>query len=386
MASTITPIVGARLGGSDAWSGVPSAVYQLGAAVAAVLWGRAMETLGRRPTLMLGMASGTAGAFLACAAVSAQRLPPFLCGVLLMGVAQAALQLGRFVSAEVHLPASRGRAIARVVLGGTVGAVVGPLLVAPASGAAAFLGVDPLAGPFAASGLLFVAVAGVLALLLHPEPRELARLVTAAAAGEGDAGRPERRPTRQILSDPLVVLAMATMICGQVVMVMLMVVTAVHMTHHDHPLSSISAVLSSHVFGMFAFSLVSGRLTDALGRQKVIALGAAILLVSCVLAPLSASVGSLAASLLLLGLGWNLCYVGGSSLLADRLTPGERARTQGFNDFLMGSVSAAGSLTSGLVFAHAGYSWMAGAGAVLSAALFALGWVIRARPVPGAGR
>ncbi len=355
-------------------------MYQVGAAGAALFWGWAMEALGRRPTLLLGTASGVAGAAVACLAVSSHRLPVFLAGVLLMGIAQAALQLGRFVSAEVHLPASRGRAISRVVLGGTVGAVIGPLLVAPTSRAAGSLGLDPLAGPFAASALFFVAVAALIAVFLHPEPRELARLVTAAAAGGEGTAPAETRPLRQIVRDPLVVLAMATMIGGQLVMVMLMVVTAVHMTHHDHPLSSISAVLSSHVFGMFAFSVVSGRLTDAWGRRPVIAIGAATLIVSCVLAPLSPGAGPLAVSLLLLGLGWNLSYVGGSSLLADRLTPGERTRTQGFNDFLMGGVSALGSLTSGLVFAHAGFAWMGGAGVLISIGLLAACWAVRPKP------
>jgi MFS family permease len=72
---------------------------------------------------------------------------------------------------------------------------------------------------------------------------------------------------------------------------------------------------------------------------------------------------------MLLGLGWNLCYVAGSTLLADRLTAGERGRAQGFNDFLIGAVSAGGSLLSGWVFAAAGYAWMAACGGVVAALL-----------------
>ncbi len=175
-----------------------------------------------------------------------------------------------------------------------------------------------------------------------------------------------------ILRDPLAALAVATMVCGQLVMIMLMVITSVHMAHHHHPLSSIAAVISSHVFGMFAFSVVSGRLTDALGRIRVIAIGAALLLAACATAPLSLRVVPLAASLMLLGLGWNFCYVAGTTLLADRLTAGERGRAQGFNDFLIGAVSAAGSLLSGAVFARAGYAWMAACGGVVSAILLAV--------------
>ena len=370
--------MGARLGGGDRWAGVPGAVYQVGVALAAWVWGRAFDALGRRATLVTGIACGVVGAATAAAAVAMHRLPLFLAGIFFMGAAQSALQLGRFVAAEVHEAHERGRAIARVVLGGTVGAVIGPLAVGPAGNAAARLGVDPLAGPYVVSATLFAVVCGVLALLLFPDPRELGRQVAGAAA-DGDAAPP--RTLGVILSDPAARLAVASMAGGQLVMVMLMVITAVHMEHHGHALSGIAAVISSHVFGMFAFSVVSGRLTDAFGRTRVIALGGAVLLAACATAPLSLRVVPLAASLLLLGLGWNLCYVAGTTLLADRLAPAERGRAQGFNDFAIGGVSALGSVSSGAVFAGFGYGFTALAGAAVSAAVAAaaLAWWRRPR-------
>jgi predicted MFS family arabinose efflux permease len=76
--------------------------------------------------------------------------------------------------------------------------------------------------------------------------------------------------------------------------------------------------------------------------------------------------------LFLLGLGWTFCFVGGSSLLADQLSPDERARTQGFNDLLMGLVAASGSFLSGHVFAAVGYGTMGLISAVLALAPFGL--------------
>jgi MFS family permease len=362
--------VAASLAGRPSWAGVPTAFYQTGAALAAFGWGLAMDRLGRRPTLILGMTAGLLGASAACAGVGTRSLPVFLAGVLLMGTANSALQLGRFVAAEVHPPAERGRAISRVVLGGTVGAVFGPWAVGPAGRAARALGPDPLAGPYAVSAVLFAVVAGLLAVALRPEPRELAREV--ARAHPAPAADGAARPLAQVFRDPLAGAAVLTMVSNQVVMTMLMVITSLHMAHHDHPLSSISAVLSSHVFGMYAFSILSGRLADRAGRPLVIALGALALLAACLTAPLSPQVLPLAAALFLLGLGWNLCYVGGSALLADRLRVEERARVQGLNDFLVGLASAAGSLGSGLVFAGHGYGVMAGVGAVVSLVPLAL--------------
>jgi MFS family permease len=126
---------------------------------------------------------------------------------------------------------------------------------------------------------------------------------------------------------------------------------------------------------MFAFSIVSGRLADRWGRLPVILSGAALLGVGAFLVTLSPQVLPLAVGLFFLGLGWNFCYVGGSSLLSDQLAPAERSRTQGFNDLLIGLVSASGSLFSGLVFARLGYNMVAYAGLALSAVLGVVVWL-----------
>ena len=124
-------------------------------------------------------------------------------------------------------------------------------------------------------------------------------------------------------------------------------------------LTDISEVISAHTFGMYAFSILSGRLADRFGRGPVILAGSFTLVLACIAATLSPDVLPLGIALFLLGLGWNFCYVGGSTLLADQLSPIERARTQGFNDLLVGLASAAGSLSSGYIFSSLGYNTMA---------------------------
>jgi MFS family permease len=167
------------------------------------------------------------------------------------------------------------------------------------------------------------------------------------------------------------------MALGQVVMVAIMVITSLHMSNHHHHLSDISAVIASHTFGMFAFSVLSGRLADRWGRGPVILTGAATLLLSCITAPLSPNVLPLAVALFLLGLGWNFCFVGGSALLSDQLSPLERSRTQGMNDLFVGLASATGSLGSGIVFAASSYTIIAIVSGVLALIpfLMALFWV-----------
>ena len=365
-AATVNTIVGANLGGAPAWAGVPSAIYLLGTAIAAVGWSYISDRFGRRTHLVLGLLTGSAGAVLAATAVLVHSFALLLAGQALMGAAQAALQLGRFAAAEVHTLEERGRAISTVVMGGAIGSIFGPLLVGPIGRVAARAGVDELAGPYGVTLVLFALAALLVGLRLRPDPRDLGRAMARHEAGSDQPLGPAR-PLATILRTPGALIAMAAMICGQLTMVMLMGITSLHMQGHDHALPAISAVISAHTFGMFAFSILSGRLSDRWGRLPVVVTGSLALVLACVTAPLSPAVVPVAVALFLLGLGWNFCFVGGSSLLADQLSPAERARTQGVNDLLIGLVSAAGSVGSGLVYAAVGYGRMA-----LLAALVAL--------------
>ena len=363
-AATINSIVGARLSGQAAWAGVPSSVYQIGGAFAAFGWGYGMDRLGRRGGLTLGLILGVIGAGLAGEALIAQSFWIFLAGMVLMGAANSALQLGRFVAAEVNPPAQRGRAISNVVIGGTMGAVFGPLMVGPMGDWSKNLGLGELSGPYVASLFLFGTAAFVIWLMLRPDPRdvgrEVARLYPETTTHHGARSIPT------ILRQPATMVAISSMVIGQLTMVMVMVITSLHMENHNHMLSDISFVISSHTFGMYAFSIVSGRLVDRIGRAPVIVIGAATLILACLTAPLSPDVMPISVALFLLGLGWNFCYVGGSTLLADQLSPSERARTQGFNDLLIGLTSGVGSLTSGLIFAALGYAMVGVVGALVT--------------------
>ena len=352
--ATINSILGAKLGGNDSYAGLPSAVYLLGGALAASAWGYLMDRIGRRNGIVLGLIIGVLGNVLVLSAISTLSLFIFLIGMVLMGICNAAVVLGRFAAAEVNPPLQRGAAISNVVLGGTFGAVVGPLLVGPMGAFAHSIGMDELAGAYIATLVLFAIASAVVFIGLRPDPRDLGREVAERYPEETPHGA--TRPILQIFSQTGALTAVTAMALGQVVMVAIMVMTSLHMSGHNHNLRDISAVIASHTFGMYAFSVISGRLSDKWGRGWVILIGAATLLLACITAPLSPDVLPLAVALFLLGLGWNFCFVGGSALLADQLSPAERARTQGFNDLLVGLASAIGSLGSGFVFAASSYT------------------------------
>jgi MFS family permease len=383
-AFTVNALVAVDLTGRLAMAGVPGAVYVVGQACGAVVWGFSMERIGRRRGLAFGQLIGVIGSLIAMAAVVARSFSSFLFGLILVGMARSAVDLGRYAAAEVHQPAKRGRAISNVVLGSTMGAIFGPLLLGPAGQLMTWGGYPELAGAYAVGAAVLVVAAILIFGGLRPDPRDVGREL----AGIDPASVPQQGPRSlaEIVRRPGVVVAMVTMAFAQMVMVVPMSITSVHMKVHEHPLTAVSFVISSHTLGMYAFSVISGRMTDRWGRSPVIILGSTVLFLSCLMAAPSVNLLPLAVALFLLGLGWNFAYVAGSTLLADQLAPGERAKTQGFNDFLLNLCSGASQIGSGVVYAAGGFGVMGVAAAAI--ALVPLGlsvwWQTRGRPAPSA--
>lgn len=366
--ATIAAIVGQDLSGNTNLAGIPGSVTQLGAAFSALLWSLMSDRLGRRNGLALGITVGATGAALAGYAVMQSSFGLLLGGLAVMASARASSNLGRFVAAEVNPPHMRGRAVAFVVLGGTIGSVVGPLIVDRSSTAARRLGLEALSGPYFAAAILFLLAAIVMYVFLRPEPKQIALDLVEQYPSE-KINKETARPITVLFRQRGVITAMTAMILGYAVMVMLMGMTSLHMRNHAHSLTAISLVFSVHTLGMFAFSVVTGYLIDKWGRRPVIISGALMLIGSCFIAPVSTSFWPLALALFLLGLGWNFCYVGGSTLLSDQLSPAEKAATQGTNDLLIGLTSAAVSALSGVLLGQIGYEGLSMVGAVLSGLL-----------------
>jgi MFS family permease len=381
---TVFSIVAADLTGNPAWAGAPNALLSLAGGLMAPVLAASWDRWGRRWGLTLSLAAGALGAGLAAASVELRAAWLFGLGILAIGATQAGGRLSRFIAAEVSPAEARGRAISVVVWGGTIGAVGGPLLVGPSSRLAAALGWDELSGPIAL-GLPLLALSALITYAgLRPEPLELSRQIESAGQDAAIPAGPAR-PIRRLLTHPGILVAMAAMVLSQMVMVMLMGITALYMHDHEHTLGGISVVFSAHTLGMFAFSPLAGRFSDRAGRGPVIVVGALMMVLSTLVAPASHALSVLVTGLFLLGLGWNFCFVGGSALLADLLTPPERSKTQGTNDMLVGVVSGVGSLSSGLIYAALGYRVISLlGGALILLAAFAGAWWSLSRRQPQA--
>jgi MFS family permease len=221
------------------------------------------------------------------------------------------------------------------------------------------------AGPYLLP-IVFVGAAAILSFaMLRPDPFEIA---DHSSGGTVDPNEPTPR-LADLLRRPAVLAAIVALVTGQVVMVLIMTMTPLHMTSHGHGLAAVGFVISGHTFGMFALSPLSGRLTDRYGSPIVITAGLIVLAVSSVMAAVAPPDGGamLFIALFLLGYGWNLGFVAGSAMLAGNLAIPERTRLQGFTDSFIWSSAAAASLSSGLVVDWAGYATLGLIGAGLIA-------------------
>jgi MFS family permease len=364
-AITVGTLAARELGGSAVWAGIPTAVAVLGTAAGATLLSAVSARRGRRAALVLGSLVGAAGALVALLGVGLSSILILILGTFVVGSANAAGQLSRYVGGDLYPVSRRASAVGAVIWGSTVGAVIGPNLIAPAGSLASAINLPPLAGTYLVTAAVMLA-AGLLAFaLLRPDPASLAHEPEAIDGRDHGTGG---IPLGELLRRPEVATALIALVASQVVMTMVMTMTPLHLTEHGHGLGVVGLVLSAHTVGMFALAPISGRLTDRYGSMPTILAGFALLVLAALLAALAPAdgVGVLFVALFLLGFGWNLSFVAGSSLLAGRLPLGDRSRVQGAVDGIIWTSSAASSLAAGPLLAVLGYPGLALIGAGLA--------------------
>ncbi len=351
-AISVGGLIAEDVSGSTALSGLSQTSSVLGAAVLALPMARVMSVHGRRPGLAGGYVLALAGTVLVVLGAVAGRFSLVLLGAWLMGAGTATNLQSRYAAADLADPSSRARALATVVWATTLGVVLGPNLTGPGATVAGWFGLPPLTGPVLFSVVAFTVAAAVVHLGLRPDP-----LLTARAVGEEEhlPSVPLRAALRAVAASPPAVLAIAAVATAHTVMVAVMVMTPVHMRHHDATLEVVGLVISLHVAGMYAFSPVVGWLTDRLGRVPVLVIGQLVLVVAVTVSGSLTANGALGAGLLLLGLGWSCALIAGSTLLTESVAAAVRPGVQGASDFVMGICGAAGGALAGVVLGLTGY-------------------------------
>jgi MFS family permease len=377
---TVGALLAEDMIGSTGSAGVPAALFTLGAAGAAVLVGRVSQASGRRPGLAGGYAFGAIGGAGVVLAAAIDSVPLLFFSLVLYGSGFATNLQARYAGADLVDANRRGRAVSTVLVATTIGAVAGPNLVEVTGDVADAIGVNPLAGPFLLSTVAYTLAAIAVTALLRPDPLLAARrFAEQDAPADGAAIRREETDDRATVR-----LAASAMVITQTVMVSVMTMTPIHMRDHGHSLGAAGLVISIHIAGMYLPSPLGGLLADRVGRKATLACGSVSLLAATLLAATAPedSVALLAVALGLLGVGWSLGLVAGSTMITDATPLARRAGAQGRVDVGVALAGAVGGISSGVVVQASSYATLAVVGGVLALALLPLLVAARERPVP----
>ena len=357
----------AELTDNESLAGLAQTFGVVGAAVAAgpLAWLSAKS--GRRVGLATGLWIAAVGSVIVVVGASLGWVPLVLAGTLGVGVASAVGLQARYAASDLAQPQHVARDLAFVVWATTIGAVLGPNLMEPASRLADAVSLPPLSGAYLVTAAAVTLAAMLVLGLLRPDPLLHARELSGAAAsgGEGDTDHPGMlaelaRGMTVVRQSPGASLGVMSIAVGHVVMVMVMVMTPVHMQHVDVTLQVVGLVISVHILGMFALSPVVGSLADRWGSTTVIAIGVVLLALATAIAGTASgdSVVQLGVGLFLLGLGWSGTLVGGSALLSKSVAEPDRPVAQGVGDTVMNVAAALGGALAGVIVFAASYAWL----------------------------
>jgi MFS family permease len=373
---TVGALLAEQMLGSSRLSGLPTVFFTIGSAAAAVAVGWISQRSGRRAGLSAGYLTGALGSLGVVIAASISNVVLLFASMLVYGAGVSTNLQARYAGADLAAPSRRGRAVSIVLVATAVGAIIGPNLVSLTGDLASQAGVPRLAGPFILGGVAYASAGLVLWLLLRPDPLLLARSLAATSSKGGDArsdgsagtDTPVRSSSQARRTwSPGVASGAGIMIITQVVMVAIMTMTPIQIEHYGHSLAITGVVIGAHVAGMFLPSPFSGWLVDRFGFRPIAVAAGVILLAAGLLAAWAPvdSVAMLLLALVLLGLGWNLGLVSGTTLVTNAVPLSTRARTQGMVDLGIALAGAGGGLSSGLIITASSYATLTIAGGIL---------------------
>jgi MFS family permease len=336
----INGLVGLALAPQAWMATLPVTGYVVGGAVSTMPVAWLQARFGRQRGFQLGLLVAMVAVALCAWAVQRQDFGLLLAATVLGGFYNASAALYRFAGPELVGSMEREKAVSWVLAGGILGAVLGPNLASATR--------EAMVTPFVGAYLSLIGVA-LVALVAVSCIRFPAHVVPPSGAAGG-------RPLREIASQPTFVVAVLAASLGYGVMNLLMSATPIAMQMCQHPFDRAALVLEWHVLGMFVPSFFTGHLIRRFGVLPVMALGV-LLNLGCVAVALSGvDVMQFLVALLLLGVGWNFLYVGGSTLLLQTYRPEEKNRAQGAMDFCVLSTMAVTSFGSGALITTQGWT------------------------------
>ncbi|WP_088281900.1 MFS transporter [Ideonella sp. A 288] len=359
----INGLVGFALAPVGWMATLPVTGYVAGGALATGLVARHQRRWGRQRTFQLGLLVAMASAAVCAWAALDRNFWLLVAATVVAGYYNANGSLYRFAAVELVEPSFKERAISWVLAGGILGGVVGPNLAAWTR--------DAMPQPFAGAYVALIGIA-LLSLLV------MSRIPFPPLPGEGGTAVAAGRTTAEIVRQPVFIIAAAACAIGYGVMNLLMAATPIAMAQCSHPFSAAALVLEWHVLGMFVPSFFTGRLIKRFGVLPIMTTGLLLNLACVAFALHGNDVMHFLGALLVLGLGWNFLFIGGTTLATTAWRPEEKTRGQAAIDFCVYATMTLTSFSSGALVTTGGWTAM-NLGTLLPLALLAgaLAWLAR---------
>ncbi len=334
-------LVGYSLVDTKTLATLGATTYVLGSALATMPMSLWMARVGRRRGFMAGALINVLGCAIAVVALLAGSFALYCAATAIIGIYNAVGLQYRFAATEVASTADKARAISLVLAGGIAGGFLGPAITR--------WGQHMFATPFLGSFAMLAGVA-VLALAVQSQVR-----VPKPSAEERSGGG---RPLREIIRQPVFIVAALSGGLGYGLMNLLMTATPLAMNFCSLPYAQAALVIQWHVVGMYAPGFVTGTLIKRTGVLRVIGAGIVLMGAGSLVALNGVTLAHFVLALVLVGIGWNFMYTGGTMLLTEAYKPAEKARTQGANDFIVFSIMGVSSFSSGALVSAAGWEVM----------------------------
>ena len=359
----INGLVGLALAPLGWMATLPVMGYVVGGALSTGLVARTQRLLGRKASFQLGLVVAVASALLCCYAAYSKNFWLLVTATVVAGFYNANAQLYRFAAAELARPEFREKAVSLVMAGGLLGAVAGPNLAVVTRNMTEV----PFAGAYLAlAGVALLAMV-LLAFIEFPPPPDV------KASGGG-------RPLREIMRQPVFIVAAAAGALGYGVMNLLMAATPIAMQICGLPFSDVALVLEWHVIGMFAPGFFTGHLIKRFGTLPIMTVGLALNVICVAIALSGVDFKQFLVALFLLGLGWNFIFTASTTLALTAYRPEEKDKAQGALNFCVFAVLALSSLASGVLVTTRGWALLnMGSLLPLGVTALAIGWLALSR-------
>ena len=338
---TLSGLAGLAMAPDKNLSTLPVAMITVGTAGMMIPASMIIKGVGQRKAFMIGTLIGGLAGLVCWHGIVQHSFWMFSIGNMLVGAYQGFSQYYRFAAADAVPDRAKSKAISLVIAGGIVAAFTGPNLAKFTQ----HIGAVPYAYSYFSIVLLSLLALGIVSLL-KLDKTTLLQVNDTKAKG---------RDLKEIIKNKDAILAVLASSAAFAVMGMSMTVTPIAMHGFGHPSESSATVIQWHVLGMFLPSFFTGLLIQKFGVYRIVISGLLIMLLYSVIALSGTGIGNFIAALLVVGLGWNFLFIGGSSLLTKVYRPEEKEKAQAFHDFTVFAVISIASFFAGSLFNHWGW-------------------------------